>query len=90
VGSLKPNALGLFDTLGNALEWSQDVYHIGSQPVVTPNGSVVTDDQIRVGRGEKMLSFKDNIRASRREIKKHPGDKADFICGFRVARTYRP
>ncbi len=89
VGSLKPNALGLFDTLGNALEWCQDAYHRGSQPAAATDDSVVKDDQIRVMRGEKMLSLKENIRAAHREVRKSPKEQ-DIICGFRVARTHRP
>jgi formylglycine-generating enzyme required for sulfatase activity len=88
VGSLKPNPLGLFDMLGNALEWCQDAYH-QDPTTVAPNDAIVTDDQIRVMRGEKMMSLSQNIRAARRETRKHP-DVRDYICGFRVARTYRP
>jgi len=90
VGSKKPNVLGLFDTLGNALEWCQDAYHPESQLADAPDDSVVRDKpQIRVMRGEKAVSLKENIRAAHREIQKSPNDQ-DFICGFRVARTYRP
>ena len=88
VGSLKPNAWGLFDTLGNALEWCQDAYH-AIPPADASADLKVTDNQIRVMRGEKMLSLKENIRAARRETKKLPNTR-DYICGFRVVRTYVP
>jgi eukaryotic-like serine/threonine-protein kinase len=90
VGSKMPNTLGLFDTLGNALEWCQDAYHPAGQAVAAPDDSEVKDNQIRVLRGEKMLSFGDNIRAARHETTRLLSKPRDYICGFRVARTYRP
>jgi eukaryotic-like serine/threonine-protein kinase len=47
VGSLAPNALGLFDTLGNALEWCEDTDHPQKQGADKPDDSVVSDFEIR-------------------------------------------
>ena len=87
VGSLKPNTLGLFDTLGNALEWCEDAHHPQDHGTHKPDDSVVRDDVMRVMRGEKELSLPENIRVAHRELEKLPNNP-DFIFGFRVVRTF--
>ena len=55
VGSLKPNDFGLFDMLGNALEWCQDraAYYPTDRPLVEDAEQVgeVRDSESRVVRG---------------------------------------
>ncbi|MGO9462913.1 MAG: SUMF1/EgtB/PvdO family nonheme iron enzyme, partial [Isosphaeraceae bacterium] len=95
VGRLKPNELGLFDTLGNALEWCQDEYKKPeptagkSYPLVVdnPDASEVNDAQFRIARGEKFLGKRESIRAARRDHK-HSPKAQDFIMGLRPARTH--
>jgi hypothetical protein len=87
VGLLKPNDWGLFDTLGNALEWCQDYCDHGDLAFVGKiDPSPVISGQIRVARGEKFLSELPNVRMARRDLK-HPPESEDFILGFRPART---
>ncbi len=95
VGRLKPNDVGLFDTLGNALEWCQDEYRKPkpaadkSDPLVidNPDASEVNDAQFRIARGEKFLGKRESIRAARRDHKHSPKEQ-DFIMGLRPARTH--
>jgi serine/threonine protein kinase/formylglycine-generating enzyme required for sulfatase activity len=85
-GVLLPNDLGLFDMLGNALEWCQD----GSSSGGDGNGDerLVTIDRRRVLKGGSV-----NYRAQ--QIETDPRDLAlptilFNSVGFRIARTYRP
>jgi formylglycine-generating enzyme required for sulfatase activity len=88
VGLLKPNDLGLFDMLGNALEWCNDPF-INGQGVGDPaNASKIADPEYRIARGEKCLSLRTNVRSACRDTKHHPR-QVDWIVGFRVARTLR-
>ncbi len=85
VAQLKPNDFSLFDMLGNALEWCEDKYgpEMYGQP---PDGAVVSDSEIRIIRSEKCLSYPENIRSARREIR-HTTEKHDGIVGLRPVRT---
>ena len=87
VGRLKPNDWGLFDTLGNALEWTQDYCLSDDANFVGHSDAAPAEDgQIRVARSEKFLSLLVNVRVARRDYK-HGPEKQDFIMGFRPART---
>ena len=87
VGRLKPNDWGLFDMLGNALEWTQD-YCLSNDAnfVGHSDAAAAQDGQIRIARSEKFLSFMANMRVARRDYK-HGPEKQDFIMGFRPVRT---
>jgi formylglycine-generating enzyme required for sulfatase activity len=88
IGQLKPNDWGLFDTLGNALEWCEDYCHDDDPDFAgKTDAAPVQNGQIRIARGEKFLSDMPNVRVARRD-RKHGPEKADFIMGFRPARTY--
>jgi formylglycine-generating enzyme required for sulfatase activity len=91
VGRLKPNDFGLFDMLGNAIEWCQDLYaqYPAKLRVDEPDAASVEDGQNRAARGEKFMSKPENIRAARRDTK-HAVQKPDWIVGFRPARTLDP
>jgi formylglycine-generating enzyme required for sulfatase activity len=81
VGRLKPNDLGLFDSLGNAQEWCQEnwaVFRIGP--------SIVREKEWRVTRGGSFALPASAVRAASRDHKR-PIDLDDAI-GFRVVRTY--
>ena len=67
VGSLRANPFGLYDMLGNAWEWCEDVYdktayskHNRNNPAITSGGA------LRVGRGGGWGSYPRSLRAARR------------------------
>ena len=86
VGRKKPNDFGLFDTLGNAYEWTQDPFHdydtAGS--VVDVEGPT-TASSIRALRGGSIIADGTLLRSAYRDYFP-PGDR-DRICGFRIVRT---
>jgi formylglycine-generating enzyme required for sulfatase activity len=92
VGSLLPNELGLFDMLGNAVEWCQDVFRI-YRPDRT--GSIIDNISIdlivnemdpRLLRGSAFDSRPPDVRAAIRAASAPSFAGHNF--GFRPARTY--
>ncbi|HUY34291.1 MAG TPA: SUMF1/EgtB/PvdO family nonheme iron enzyme [Pirellulales bacterium] len=91
VAILKPNEAGLFDMLGNVLEWCHDAYGNYSGG---PSGSVIdtldaaplVDNRQRVLRGGAFGRFPPNVRSADR-CTYAPTNRSP-ITGFRVARTY--
>jgi formylglycine-generating enzyme required for sulfatase activity len=92
VGSLRPNDFGLFDMLGNAMEWCQDE---GRLFPFVPGGVrpdtvtlVVAADRKRVRRGGSFLHQPSDARSAQKDpgraVERHP------FQGFRVARTVPP
>jgi formylglycine-generating enzyme required for sulfatase activity len=93
VGSLFPNDLGLFDMLGNALEWVNDWY---SAPRPWARGKYID----RIDRSEHVLerlprlllggSFANPPTGSRAPGRRgNAPSLRDASYGFRLARTYR-
>ena len=84
VGSVKANAFGLNDMLGNLWEWTEDGYH-DSYEGAPNNGSVwQSDDTKRVLRGGSWNNSPHHVRAAIRN-----GNKLALrfsIFGFRLAR----
>jgi formylglycine-generating enzyme required for sulfatase activity len=87
VGSLPPNDFGLFDMLGNALEWCQDGF--AAEAVIdtgtTDRETVIDPDLHRVLRGGAFVYGPGLLRSAAR-IRYRPTER-DFFIGFRVART---
>lgn len=89
VGNRKPNDLGLFDMLGNALEWCQD--YSQSQGLMaakdTEDKEDVKDKQSRILRGG---SFLDPPRLVRSAVRNWDvlSYRSSYV-GFRPARTFR-
>jgi formylglycine-generating enzyme required for sulfatase activity len=89
VGSMRPNDLGLFDTLGNAIEWTQDRqadYKAASLDDREQKPRDVTNGQTRVLRGGMFTSHPSHLRAAKRlnsEV-----ERRALSIGFRVARTF--
>ena len=94
MGSLKPNDLGLFDMMGNAMEWcqeeiwdypsglplSEDKEHIGDIKSINVRNA-------RVLRGGSFLNLSMSLRSANR-TKYGPANRL-YIFGVRPARTLR-
>ncbi|MGH7135399.1 MAG: formylglycine-generating enzyme family protein, partial [Pirellulales bacterium] len=91
VALLLPNDLGLFDILGNAMEWCQESYrpyviHDDGRPADDfEDLEEIRDAQRRVLRGGAYLYQPSDARAPHRD--NHPAGARQPYVGFRVART---
>jgi formylglycine-generating enzyme required for sulfatase activity len=85
VGSLAANPFGLFDTVGNAMEWVADCYH-PSYSGAPDNGSPWLEDgcAMRVARGGSFNKPAASARSSSRD-RFDPQTRIDML-GFRLAR----
>jgi len=86
VGSKRPNAYGLYDTLGNLWEWCADRYAPYTGDAVNPVGP--EEGAKRVIRGGSWLPHARNARAAYRSWLL-PGFRYDDL-GFRLARGPAP
>jgi serine/threonine protein kinase/formylglycine-generating enzyme required for sulfatase activity len=91
VGSLKPNDLGLFDMLGNALEWCQErpsYYRPGLTFRDDKEDTLSIDrDSTRVLRGGSFGNQAGFVRSAGR-YRYVPANRVNLV-GFRPARTFR-
>ncbi len=86
VATKLPNALGLYDTIGNVWEWCQDWYG----PYVTGSVSNPTGPatgSVRLERGGCWRGTLDHIRASRRDYDPPNSDSIGNNVGFRAVRN---
>jgi formylglycine-generating enzyme required for sulfatase activity len=87
VGSFQPNAFGLYDMLGNVLQWCADVYGVDSYVRHDRNNPQITDEsmgQSRVIRGGSWHSSADSTRCAARRSGLPDGMNDEV--GFRVVR----
>ncbi|WP_435011955.1 protein kinase domain-containing protein (plasmid) [Tundrisphaera lichenicola] len=96
VGMHKPNDLGLFDMLGNVLEWVQDEFREHFQPIADPTNSspasteVVTNQKLRLLRPSNYAWHSGaNARSSECGMFLVPNGRVPNT-GFRVSRTCAP
>jgi formylglycine-generating enzyme required for sulfatase activity len=87
VGSYKPNAFGVFDTLGNVSEWTEDCWHDGYHGAPGNGGAWTTGGECdkRVLRGGSWNYLPRNLRSANRY--RYSSVIRYLVIGFRVART---
>jgi formylglycine-generating enzyme required for sulfatase activity len=85
VGSIRPNAFGLYDTSGNVMEWVQDCYNNNYQGAPDDGSPWLSGDcSQRVVRGG---AFNKPITSARNSARFYlPTDGRFNMLGFRVAR----
>jgi sulfatase modifying factor 1 len=86
VGSFQPNAFGLYDMLGNTLQWTADCWTpdyraARSDGLINKTG----DCNLRVQRGGAWINIPQEVRSGNRFTAKT--DYRDNANGFRLART---
>jgi formylglycine-generating enzyme required for sulfatase activity len=85
VGSLQPNDLGLFDTLGNLYEWCQErPENVGRNREDSPEE---IDERPRSLRGGSFSFLPTSVHSANRSAL--GTSSRDTNVGFRLARTYR-
>lgn len=86
VGQLKPNAFGLYDTIGNVWEWNEDcsVMLYADEPV---DGSAYQAPGVCEKRAVRSGSWRTRVSRHRPTFRgRDPADLAYFMFGFRLAR----
>jgi formylglycine-generating enzyme required for sulfatase activity len=86
-GSLKPNDLGLFDMLGNALEWCQNGWYWYEVGEDAEDKNPINDRTSRMLRGGSFLFPRAGVRSAIRFWNRPT--RLDPYMGFRPARTFR-
>ena len=89
VGSLKPNAFGVYDMIGNVSEWIQDC-HAPSHDAVSGAGAPPVVEgacEKRIAKGGSWGTLGHNLRTAER-FPYSPAHRDDSI-GIRVAKTLR-
>ena len=92
VGSLKPNDLGLFDMLGNAVEWCQDPWPEAADATDGRGGNAEDERGVNSGRHRILRGGSFNYRAADVRAAYRDGDvpmNRYFYYGLRPARTFR-
>jgi formylglycine-generating enzyme required for sulfatase activity len=85
-GSLKPNDLGVFDMLGNVVEWCQERSTSYQPSKVSPPTRDIIDDSPRLLRGGAFTNRPALVRSADRAAL--APTSRDINDGFRLARTY--
>jgi formylglycine-generating enzyme required for sulfatase activity len=89
VGSFKPNAFGLHDTVGNVWQWVRDCYHIDYSGAPADGSAWISGDcSFRVVRGGSWSGNPQDLRSANRG--RDPTTSRDNDVGFRIGRTLLP
>jgi len=86
VGQFKPNSFGLYDTIGNVWEWSEDcsVTHYADEPV---DGSAWQAPGVCEKRAVRSGSWRTRVSRQRPTFRgRDPAGLAYYMFGFRLAR----
>ena len=86
IGLLKPNDLGLFDILGNAVEWCHNRYLPDFENDMSGASEGNSAVDIRVLRGGCFVNLARTLRSAERFW--FPATYHDDRWGFRVARSH--
>ena len=88
VGSLRPNAFGLYDMLGNVYQRTEDCGHADYSGAPSDGSAWLTggDCTTRIVRGGAWLSSLDLLRSAARAA--DPADFRKSDIGFRVVRSF--
>jgi len=85
IGSFKANRFGLYDMLGNVMEWTMDCFHSSYKGAPSKGGAWLTGTcKTRVLRGGSFKNTDDQIRSFSREHASQ--DTINKQIGFRVVR----
>ncbi len=89
VGSFKPNAFGLHDTVGNVFEWTIDCWHPNFEGLPTDGSAWLDanggDCKFRTPRGGSWVSGPNWTRATAQS--KDPYEYRSYLLGFRVVTS---
>ncbi|OQW91360.1 MAG: hypothetical protein BWK79_17080 [Beggiatoa sp. IS2] len=86
VGSFQPNSAGLYDTIGNVMEWTSTCYRSSYQGAPSfGNNWEGGDCSKRIVRSSSFRSSESSLRTTKRE-KYSSGSRIDTL-GFRVVRV---
>jgi formylglycine-generating enzyme required for sulfatase activity len=94
VGSFKPNDLGLFDMMGNTLDWCHNAFRDHSRlveadpPRDRAAAEVVSDSQMRALRSPTLAHCPETVRAAFFDV--YAPNAKVYGVGLRVSRTYLP
>lgn len=88
VGSLQPNAFGVYDMIGNVAEWVEDCYS-ATRDRLSESGAPPAESSCarRMVKGGSWGTLAHNVRIAERIP--YPGTHRDDSIGIRVARTLR-
>ncbi len=86
VGTLQPNAWGLFDIHGNVWEWCADAYRFDAYKHSLENGAAVDEGTGHVVRGGDWRSMPQAVRASNRDFTR--ATRRDLGNGLRVVMEH--